>query len=70
MAPVPEWTGLKFSNDGKHILITTAGDVHYLIDSFSGQFKQVFVGHSGVGNIKGGGEAGFTPDGRFVISGG
>ncbi|RUS31520.1 WD40-repeat-containing domain protein [Jimgerdemannia flammicorona] len=67
--PPPEWTGLRFSNDGKHILVTTAGDSHLLIDSFTGQSRQRFVGHNGVGSARGGGEAGFTPDGRFVASG-
>lgn len=30
----PVYTSVKFSNDGKWILVGTAGDVHYVVDSF------------------------------------
>ncbi|CAG8539901.1 17859_t:CDS:2 [Gigaspora rosea] len=62
----PEWTGLKFSNDGQKILITTSGDVHYLVDAFNGQLKQRLIGHVGLDNASaclGGEETSFTPDG-------
>ncbi|CAG8555403.1 3732_t:CDS:2 [Cetraspora pellucida] len=68
----PEWTGLKFSNDGQKLLITTSGDVHYLVDAFSGQLKQRLIGHVGLDNASaclGGDETSFTPDGQYVISG-
>jgi len=32
-----DWTGLKFSPDGKMILVSTNGDHHKILDSFSGQ---------------------------------
>ncbi|CAG8502985.1 481_t:CDS:2 [Paraglomus brasilianum] len=68
----PTWTSLKFSNDGKNILITTGGDQHYVIDAFSGELRRRLVGHVGLGAVAeglGGDDAGFTPDGRFVIGG-
>ncbi|KAF0467807.1 WD40 repeat-like protein [Gigaspora margarita] len=71
-SPPPEWTGLKFSNDGQKILITTSGDVHYLVDAFNGQLKQRLIGHVGLDNASaclGGEETSFTPDGQYVISG-
>lgn len=65
----PEWTSLAFSSDGKNILVTTATDVHYLIDAYKGHLKQRLVGHNGVGSGRNGEEAGFTPDGKFVVAG-
>ena len=34
-----EWTSLKFSADGKTILLTTNGNIIRLIDAFTGQLK-------------------------------
>ncbi|RIB02580.1 WD40-repeat-containing domain protein [Gigaspora rosea] len=68
----PEWTGLKFSNDDDKILITTAGDVHYIIHAHTGELKSRLVGHVGLNNLSsflGGEETSFTPDGRYVIAG-
>lgn len=68
----PEWTGLKFSNDDDKILITTAGDVHYIIHAHTGELKARLVGHVGLNNLSsflGGEETSFTPDGRYVIAG-
>ena len=39
-----EWTGLKFSPDGKSILISTNGSVIKLIDSYNGTSLQTFTG--------------------------
>ena len=39
-----EWTGLKFSPDGKSILISTNGQVIKLIDSYNGSSLQTFTG--------------------------
>ena len=39
-----EWTGLKFSPDGKSILISTNGSVIKLIDSYAGTSLQTFTG--------------------------
>ncbi|CAG8483641.1 10387_t:CDS:2 [Acaulospora colombiana] len=49
-AKLSEWTGIKFSNDGQKILITTSGDAHYIIDAFDGKIKQRLVGHVGLDN--------------------
>ena len=40
-----EWTGLKFSPDGKSILISTNGSVIKLIDSYNGTSLQTFTGN-------------------------
>ena len=40
-----EWTGLKFSPDGKTILISTNGSMIRLIDAFSGSSLQTFTGN-------------------------
>lgn len=39
-----EWTGLKFSKDGKTILISTNGSIIRLIDAFHGTPLQTFTG--------------------------
>lgn len=62
-----DWTSMKFSPDGKLILITTNGAVVRLIDAFQGQPIHSFVGHM---NAKGQSlEACFSPDAQFVFSG-
>ena len=35
-ARVPIYTSVSFSNDGKWLIVGTSGDVHYVVDSFSG----------------------------------
>ena len=61
-----EWTGLKFSPDGKTILVSTNGSLIRLIDSFSGETLQTFTGHLNSKNIPL--EASFSPDSQFVIA--
>lgn len=62
-----DWTGLKFSPDGKSILISTNGAVIHLIDAFQGTPQQSLTGHT---NNKGVPlEASFSPDSQFVFSG-
>nr|XP_058145039.1 WD repeat-containing protein 82-like [Dasypus novemcinctus] len=62
-----EWTGLKFSNDGKSILISTKGSFIHLIDAFRGVEMHRFGGYA---NSKGVAlEASFTPDSQFVMTG-
>ncbi|XP_013780980.1 WD repeat-containing protein 82-like [Limulus polyphemus] len=62
-----DWTGLKFSPDGKMILISTNGQVIHLIDAFQGKPLQTLMGHI---NNKGLPlEASFSPDSQFVFSG-
>ena len=41
-----EWTGLKFSNDGKLILISTNGSFIHLIDAFKGVVMHMFGGYA------------------------
>merc|ERR1712198_285934 len=62
-----EWTGLKFSPDGKSILISTNGSVIKLIDSYNGSTLQSFTGHLNSKQLPL--EASFSPDPQFVISG-
>ncbi|PBP16363.1 WD domain-containing protein [Diplocarpon rosae] len=33
------WNRLEFSNDGKHLLLGTAGQAHFLLDAFDGHLK-------------------------------
>lgn len=40
-----EWTGLKFSKDGKTILISTDGSIIRLVDAFHGTPLQTFTGN-------------------------
>ncbi|KAI0226736.1 WD repeat-containing protein 82 [Lamellibrachia satsuma] len=62
-----DWTGLKFSPDGKLILVSTNGQVIRLIDAFQGTPLQTFMGHA---NHKGIAlEASFSPDSQFVFTG-
>jgi COMPASS component SWD2 len=62
-----DWTGLKFSPDGKLILISTNGQVIRLIDAFQGTPLQTFMGHVNQKGIPL--EASFSPDSQFVFSG-
>ncbi|XP_071960836.1 WD repeat-containing protein 82-like [Antedon mediterranea] len=62
-----DWTGLKFSSDGKMILISTNGPVIRLIDAFSGHALQSYMGHMNQKGILL--EASFSPDAQFVLSG-
>jgi COMPASS component SWD2 len=34
---IPIFTSLAFSNDGKWLLVGTAGDVHYVVDAYNGE---------------------------------
>lgn len=34
---MPIFTSLSFSNDGKYLLLGTAGDVHYVTDAYDGK---------------------------------
>lgn len=37
--PAEGWTTLEFSNNGKHLLLGTSGQGHYVIDAFDGDVK-------------------------------
>ncbi|XP_056381076.1 WD repeat-containing protein 82 [Hyla sarda] len=62
-----EWTSLKFSNDGKLILLATNGGFLRLVDAFKGAMLHTFGGYN---NSKGVTlEASFTPDSQFIMIG-
>ncbi|ELV10383.1 WD repeat-containing protein 82 [Tupaia chinensis] len=62
-----EWTGLKFSNDGKLILISTNGSFIRLIDAFKGVVMHTFGGYANSKAVTL--EASFTPDSQFIMIG-
>ncbi|XP_043829503.1 WD repeat-containing protein 82-like [Dromiciops gliroides] len=62
-----EWTGLKFSRDGKLILLSTNGNSIHMIDAFSGFLIHTFSGYSNSQGLTF--EASFTPDSQFVMIG-
>lgn len=65
-----EWTGLKFSPDGKTILLSTNGTVIRLVDAFHGNPLQTFSGHvNSINNKSIPLEASYSPDSQFVFSG-
>ncbi|PWN53906.1 WD40 repeat-like protein [Violaceomyces palustris] len=78
---VPVITSLEFNNQGHYLLVGTAGDVHYVVDSFTGEVRKRLVGHEGlerasdhpIGMVPEAGisgqEVGWTPDGNYVVSG-
>ncbi|VDP05989.1 unnamed protein product [Soboliphyme baturini] len=62
-----DWTSLKFSPDGKVIMIGTNGTVIRMIDAFQGHLIYNLVGH-----VNGKGlplESSFTPDSNYIFSG-
>ncbi|EPQ30543.1 uncharacterized protein PFL1_02068 [Pseudozyma flocculosa PF-1] len=77
----PIITSLEFNNEGGHLLVGTSGDVHYVVDSFSGAILHRLVGHSGLENASGapigmvpeagisGAEVCWTSDGKLVLAG-
>ncbi|WFD31178.1 hypothetical protein MSPP1_002212 [Malassezia sp. CBS 17886] len=78
---IPVITHLSFSQMGQYILAGTSGDVHYIIDSFSGDLLFRLVGHEGLERADGapigmvaqagisGQELCWSPDGQMVIAG-
>lgn len=81
----PLITSLLFRPNGKHLLVSTSGDVHYVLDAFSGRVLRRLVGHMGLETKRGpdgkatkdtvpqrggsGEETCWTPDGKYVMSG-
>nr|XP_057910851.1 WD repeat-containing protein 82-like isoform X2 [Doryrhamphus excisus] len=61
------WSGLKFSNDGKQILISTNGGVICILNAFSGDVMHTFSGYNNSRGLTL--EACFTPDSQFVMIG-
>ncbi|KAF0034905.1 hypothetical protein F2P81_012663 [Scophthalmus maximus] len=64
---VCDWTGLKFSSDGKQILISTNGGMILVLNAFSGSVLHTFSGYNNSRGISL--EACFTPDSQFVMIG-
>jgi len=62
-----EWTGLKFSPDGRFILVSSNGSMIKLVDAFNGNLVHTFTGHQNMRNIPL--EASFSPDSQFVVCG-
>nr|XP_020828695.1 WD repeat-containing protein 82-like [Phascolarctos cinereus]XP_020828696.1 WD repeat-containing protein 82-like [Phascolarctos cinereus]XP_020828697.1 WD repeat-containing protein 82-like [Phascolarctos cinereus]XP_020828698.1 WD repeat-containing protein 82-like [Phascolarctos cinereus] len=62
-----DWTDLKFSKDGKFILLSTNGNFTYLMDAFNGLVTHLFSGYKNSQGLAL--EACFTPDSQFVMTG-
>ncbi|KAJ3213596.1 member of Set1p complex, histone methyl transferase [Dinochytrium kinnereticum] len=64
----PEWTSLKFSNCGKHLLVVGTGGYHMILDAMEGTKQHtLLIGESDNGVEM---DACFTPDGNYVLGGG
>lgn len=62
-----EVTGIKFSNDGKMMLLSTSSSRTYVLDAYNGKTLHAF---SLLPDADGASlEASFSPDGKYVISG-
>jgi COMPASS component SWD2 len=59
--------GIRFSNDGQWMLLSTTEGAVHLIDAYSGLLARTYTGHSNEQRMPL--EASFTPDGGFVLSG-
>lgn len=61
-----KWTQIRFSPDGRDLLVNTGRDgCLHLINSFDGTL-QGSLKHEGIGM----GDATFSPDGRYILAGG
>lgn len=76
-------TSLSFSTNGKYLLVGCSGDAHYILDAFEGHLLAKLEGHLGLERRRVGAQLGiepvrgssgeevcWTPDSKFVISGG
>jgi COMPASS component SWD2 len=61
------WAGIKFSNDGKYILLSTTASPIFLIDAETGEKRQVY--ETRINNHQSVLEASFSPDAQYVLSG-
>ena len=62
-----EWSRIRFSNDGKYLMVSTKSEVIYILDAFKGDLVFRLTGHINRAGLDL--EANFTPDGKFVFSG-
>jgi len=60
-----EVSDIKFSNDGKQMLLSTTNNHIYVLDAYGGEKRCGFVLEACSDNL----EACFSPDGQFVLSG-
>lgn len=68
--PDINWKSLKFSPNGKQILITTDMEEIYINDAFSGQpIKHFSIGPTVLSPIENICEATYTPDSQFILCG-
>ena len=63
----PDWVSMRFSNDGKLILISTVGDLLVVVDAFEGEVLLRLTGR--INNAMMGLEGTFTPDAKFIAAG-
>jgi len=61
-----DWTGMKFSPNGKQIMISTNGNVIRIIDAYQGHQLWPLSGHNNKGLPL---EATFSPDSAYIFSG-
>jgi WD40 repeat protein len=66
----PDWTSMKFTADGKHIVVSTVSDRIYVLDAFDGAVKYRLVGSAGMEASSCGEEVSLSPDARYVVAGG
>jgi COMPASS component SWD2 len=80
-----EWSKLEFTNDGVHLILSTTGAGHFVIDAFDGQliyFAHRQAGHSGrlgpaarsgradgISPTVGQGDTAVSPDGQYLLGG-
>ena len=64
------WESLKFSPDGKQILLTTNREELYILDAFSGQpLQKLMIGPELVTPLDHPCEASYTPDSQYILTG-
>lgn len=80
-----DWTKIEFTNDGKHLIVSTTGSGHFVLDAFDGGLKHFCLrkkgptGRLGPGAFPhtgqssqiplGQGDTCATPDGQYLIGG-
>jgi len=62
-----EWSGMKFSPDGKYLLAAALDGGMLLVDSFDGHVVKTFAGHLNANKTVM--EASFSPDSKYVLAG-
>ncbi|KAI8074963.1 WD40-repeat-containing domain protein [Gongronella butleri] len=69
--PSQPWTSMKFTNDGKHMLLTSSAGKHLLLDAFEGIVRKRLLSIDSPPHIqRSGEEVTLTADGQFAVEGG